>query len=71
MASRASMIPENENIKRLFEAIGENQFSVKEMNATEDLYLTKFFAIYERTYGSAKIGFSVLYPYLRIDKYNL
>ena len=58
----ASMIPGNENIKRLVEAIGYNQFSVKEMIAAVGLRDRKNFLEYSLSPAMHEGFVRMLYP---------
>ena len=57
-----SMIPGNENLKRLIEAIGYNQFSVKEMIAAVGLKDRKNFLEYSLSPAINEGYVKMLYP---------
>ena len=61
-STHASMIPGNENIKRLVEAIGYNQFSVKEMIAAVGLKDRKNFLEYSLSPAINEGYVRMLYP---------
>ena len=61
-STHASMIPGNENIKRLVEAIGYNQFSVKEMIAAVGLKDRKNFLEYSLSPAKNEGYVRMLYP---------
>ena len=61
-STHASMIPGKENIKRLIEAIGCNQFSVKEMIAAVGLKDRKNFLEYSLSPAMNEGYIRMLYP---------
>ena len=61
-ATPTSLIPGNENIKRLIEAIGENQLSVKEMLVAIGLKYRPNFLEYSLSHAMNESYVKMLYP---------